>query len=324
VSPPGATPRRGLVLGAGGVLGAAWSVGALCALEEVGGFDPREAEIILGTSAGSVLAALIGAGVSTGTLRDHQRGLPLPESLVIDWDHERGTGGARPARPRLAPGSPELLRHGAVHPRQVRPLVTLAGLLPRGRGNLAPLERAVRSVLPGQDWVARAGLWIVALDYRTGRRVVFGRDGAAPVTLAEAVTASCAIPGWYAPVVIDGREYVDGGPRSSTSTDLLAGLGLDEVYVLAPTASLRYDRPTALAARLERRWRHRVTASLLREARRVERAGARVVLLTPGPSDLVAIGSNLMDPTRRLTVLEVALRTARVVLRDQAETAVGF
>jgi NTE family protein len=323
--PAAARPRRGIVLGAGGVLGAAWSVGALCAIEEVAGLDPRSAEVLLGTSAGSVLAALLAAGIPAPALRDHQRGVPVPGGVTIDWDHDRDTGGALPVRPRLAPGSPDLLRHGALHPRRVRPLVTLAGLLPRGVGSLEPLARAVSSVFPGPEW-PRDGLGIVALDYRTGRRVVFGWPGAPPATLAEAVTASCAIPGWYAPVVIGGRDYVDGGPMSSTSADLLAGQPLEEVYVLAPTASFRFDRPAAVPARLERRWRRRVAANLLREARQVEAGGTRVVLLTPGPEDLAAIGSNLMDATRRLHVLETSLRTSGAVLRRKRadEPAAGF
>lgn len=321
-----AAPRRGLVLGAGGVLGAAWSIGALTAIEEATGLDPQSFDLVVGTSAGSVLAALVAAGVSTAALCDHQRGLPLPAGMRITWDHNTGTGGAHPLRPRLAPGSPRLVRHGALHPRTVRPLVTLTGLLPRGRGTLGPLAAAVESAVPGGGWVDRDGLWIVTLDYATGKRVVFGRPGAPTATLAQAVTASCSIPGWYAPAVIGDREYVDGGPMSSTSTDLVAGLGLDEVYVLAPTASFRYDRPATLAGRLERRWRRRVTANLVREARLVEATGGRVTLLTPGPADLTAIGTNLMDPARRRRVLEVSLRTSEEALRTTGADglAAGF
>ena len=82
------------------------------------------------------------------------------------------------------------------------------------------------------------------MDYDTGRRVAFGREGAPVAALDEAVTASCAIPGWYAPVLVDGRRYVDGGTLSTTSADLLAREGLDEVYVLAPMAVVR-RRPAA-------------------------------------------------------------------------------
>ena len=78
----------------------------------------------------------------------------------------------------------------------------------------------------------------MAVDFDTGHRVMFGRAGAPRVPLADAVVASCSIPGWYEPAVIDGRRYVDGGVRSSTSLRSLAQAGLDEVYVLAPMASL--------------------------------------------------------------------------------------
>jgi NTE family protein len=133
--------------------------------------------------------------------------------------------------------------------------------------------------------------------------------------LADAVTASCAIPGWYAPVVIDGRPYVDGGTLSPTSLDLLADAGLDEVYVLAPMASFAYDRPRSAMARAERRWRRLVTRRVLADAEVLRAAGTSVTLLGPGPDDLQAIGANLMDPRRRQAVLATALRTSVAALR---------
>jgi NTE family protein len=84
----------------------------------------------------------------------------------------------------------------------------------------------------GERWPDSPRPWVVAVDYETGRRVVFGRDSFAArraggprivrsAALADAVTASCSIPGWYAPTVIDGVRYVDGGVASNASTDLL-------------------------------------------------------------------------------------------------------
>ncbi|MEP6761886.1 MAG: patatin-like phospholipase family protein, partial [Sporichthyaceae bacterium] len=188
--------RRGLVLGAGGVLGAAWSIGALNALVEVEGIEPHEADIIVGTSAGSVLAALLGAGVTAPELRDHQRGLPLPLEAGRDWNYDRSTGGSMPTRPRLGIGSPALLRRTAMRPRRVPPLAVLAALTPPGQGNLTEIGRIVGSVAAESGWVQRDGVWVVAMDYDSGRRVAFGRDGSPPAALDEAVMASCAIPGW--------------------------------------------------------------------------------------------------------------------------------
>jgi NTE family protein len=137
------------------------------------------------------------------------------------------------------------------------------------------------------------------------------------------VLASCAIPGWFAPQVIDGRRYVDGGVASSTSVGLLARPGapaLDEVYVLAPMASHRYDRPHDPMARMERGMRRLVTRWLDAEVAAVRATGTTVNVLTPGPEDLRGMGGNLMNPRRRTEVLETALATAASAL-DGARAA---
>lgn len=317
-------PRRGLVLGAGGVLGAAWSIGALNAIAEVEGFEPATAEVVVGTSAGAVLAALVGAGLTVKDLLDHQRGLPLPHEVGLDWDYDRSTGGALPTRPRFAVGSPALLRRTIIRPRQVPPLAVLAALAPAGTGTLAEVGRMVGSVAGEGGWVQRDGVWVVALDYDRGRRTTFGREGAPPAMLDEAVMASCAIPGWYAPVQIGGCRYVDGGAWSTTNADVLADVGLDEVYVLAPMAAFVDDHPHRLATRVERRVRRQVTRRLLHEAQKVTRAGASVTLLAPGPDDLAVIGANMMDPSRRLDVLETSLRTSARALREPLPDDLGL
>jgi NTE family protein len=117
-------------------------------------------------------------------------------------------------------------------------------------------------------------------------------------------------------VVIGGRRYVDGGAWSATSTDLLAGLGLAEVFVLAPMVSFAFDRPASLLARAERRWRAQVTRRCLREVAKVHATGTDVTVLGPGPEDLAAMGSNLMAGQRRQDVLQTSLRTSVVALHD--------
>src|SRR6185436_16038041 len=119
----------------------------------------------------------------------------------------------------------------------------------------------------------------------------------------------------YEPKIIAGRPYVDGGVRSSTSLDLLARAGLDEVYVLAPMASAVLDRPWNPAAALERVVRRVVTARLDEEAAKVRALGTRVTVLTPGPEDLAAMGANLMNPRPRPRVLDVSVRTSALALR---------
>ena len=315
--------RRGLVLGAGGVLGMTWMIAALTALQDEEGFDARDVEVCVGTSAGSVLAALLGCGVGVDVTLRHQHGTRQPADPDISWDYDLDSGGAVPPRPGLWLGSPRLLLEAARHPRRVPPLAAFSAALPRGRGTLRPLHRMLEVVsAPVGGWPSTPQTWIVAMDYRSGTRTAFGRDGAPEATLADAVTASCAIPGWYAPVVINGKRYVDGGTLSPTSLDLLAGAGLDEVYVLAPMVSFAYDRPRSAMARGERQWRRLVSRRVLADAESLRRSGTAVTVLGPGPEDLEAIGANLMDPRRRQRVLATALRTSAAALsRDSSDTA---
>jgi NTE family protein len=311
-----ATPRRGLVLGGGGVLGAAWMIGALSALSEALAWDPREAEVIVGTSAGSVLAALLGSGLGVDSLLNHQRGTPRPEDPQIEFNPDTASGGSMPPMPQLRIGSRSLVARTMRHPRRVPVLAAFSALAPRGRGSLTPVGDLVRAANPEGGWPILPETWMVAMDYDTGRRIAFGRDGAPPAEMADAVMASCAIPGWYAPVSIEGRRYIDGGALSPTSIDLLADRGLDEVIVLAPMASFDYDDPATVVGRMERRFRRAMTKRVLHEAGKVRRHGATVTVLGPGREDLEAIGVNLMDARRRRSVLELSIRTTAAALSD--------
>lgn len=309
-------PRRGLVLGGGGVLGAAWMIGALSALADAYEWDPREAEIIVGTSAGSVVGAMLACGLGVETLVNHQRGIVAPGDPEIGFDPDTAAGGTLPPRPQLRIGSASLLAKTVLHPRKVPVLAALSGLAPRGRGTLAALSHLVHQVNPDDAWPEHPQAWMIAMDYDSGKRVAFGSPAAPAASLADAVTASCSIPGWFAPVEINDRCYVDGGTLSPTSLDLLAGRGLDEVVVLAPMISFDYDEPTTVVARMERRFRRAMTKRVLHEAGKVRRSGTAVTLLGPGREDLEAIGVNLMDHRRRGAVLDTALRTTAAALAD--------
>ena len=306
-------PRRGLVLGAGGVLGASWTIGALHALEQTTGWDPREAEVVIGTSAGSVLAAFLGSGVSVRQLLNHQRGIVAPGDPVIEYDADSQS--SLPQLPKLGLGSARLIRTVVRHPRKVTPLGALAGITPKGRGSIGYVGDLVAAVAPRGTWAPHPNTWIVAMDYDTGKRVPFGREGAPEADLAEAVMASCAIPGWYAPVEIGGRRYVDGGTCSPTSLDLVIPLELDEVFVLSPMTSFDYDKPSSRLAKMERQFRRVLTRRLIKEAVKVRQSGTAVVMLGPGEEDLEAIGVNLMDARRRTRVLETSVRTSAETLK---------
>ncbi|HET7305294.1 MAG TPA: patatin-like phospholipase family protein [Segeticoccus sp.] len=312
-------PRRGLVLGGGGVLGAAWTVGALRALEREYDLDARDFDEYVGTSAGSILVALLGAGVSVDDLLRHQRDEPLgPGPLEgFFFDYGDATGGSRPGRPKHGIGSKALLSQGVRYLRALPPTVVVSALLPEGRGRLDGIGALVGHCVP-HGWVDRDGVAVVAMDYDTGRRVTFGREGAPEADLCRAVMASCAIPGWYEPIRIGDRRYIDGGAWSSTSVDLMAGRGLDELFVLAPSVSFDLDSPHRFATKMERRWRNHVTGRCLREVAGVHAEGTQVTVLGPGRRDLEAMGANLMDVARRSAVIETSIVTSAEALHDPA------
>jgi len=325
--PEGEAPaRRGLVLGAGGVLGAAWTIGAMSALQQVTGWDPRDAEVIVGTSAGSVVAALLASGAGVADLREHQLGrAPGSGPLAgMEFDYDSATGGPLPPWPHPGLGSGRLLVNTVRHPRKLPLTAIVSAFLPPGRGSLGSIGDLIGAAELGADslgtnhWPPARQLRITAMDYATGDRTVFDGSGEPEVGLADAVVASCSIPGWFPPVRLDGHRYVDGGMYSPTNVDVLADDGLDEVFVLAPMASRLYDSPSTLAERLERSYRHRVSRRMLGEVRTVRSRGARVSVLCPGPEDLHAIGANLMDYTRRRDVLDTAMATTSAALAAEA------
>jgi NTE family protein len=317
--------RAGLVLGAGGILGSAWMTGVLPAVQERIGRPLGELDLVLGTSAGAVLGAALRCGMGVDELLAHQHGTSddLPDMRTI----ERETGDGRPPLPLPWIGSPRLVARAVTRPGTVNPVIAASALLPAGRGRLGALIRTVESLqarlgVTHDGWVPGAPLWVVAVDYDSGRRIVFGRPGGPPSTVADAVLASCSIPGWFTPQVIEGHRYVDGGIASSTSLGLLARPGappLDEVYVLAPLASHAYDRPRGPIAGVERGVRCLLTRWLDDEVRAVRAAGVRVTVLTPGPADLAAMGGNLMNPRRRTRVLDVALQTSTAALESAVD-----
>jgi NTE family protein len=312
--------RRGLVLGGGGVLGAAWSIGALCVLEESAGLDAGGFDYIVGTSAGSVLAALLGSGLTPQQLRDHQLGVSTDGPLAgVEWDHDNSAGGSLPPRPKPGFGSPKIVTRNVRRLRRMPPTAVLSAFAPEGRGSLDGVRKLVEAVNPDGSWAPHPGVWVIALDYEDGHRVAFGRPGEPAASLADAVAASCAIPGWFSPVVINGRRYIDGGAWSVTSVDVLAGMELDEVYVLAPMVSTQVDRPPSIIGKLERRWRSRTTKRAMHEVDRLRSEGTEVTVLGPSPDDLRAFGANVMDVSRRLRVLETSTWTTERALTHLAD-----
>jgi NTE family protein len=299
--------RRGLVLGCGGTLGMAWSIAVLHELEQKWGWDSREADVIVGSSAGAELACMLGGGVSIRELRLAQLDDPSAPSWLAD--HLRSDPGRFPPRPRMALGSPRLLARSVAGGTPL--LAAVCAALPVGGKDPAWLRQLAERVAGADDWVSHAAVWLVAADYDTGERVAFGSLGAPRATLADALQASWALPGWLPPAEIGGRRYVDGGVLSPASADLLAPLELDEVTVLAPMASSEPGRAVGALPRAERIVRRRMTRILDREIAVLQESGASVTRLEPNGRDLAAIGGNFMDARRRAATLVSATASIR-------------
>ena len=102
---------------------------------------------------------------------------------------------------------------------------------------------------------------------------------------------------------------------------MLGGTDVQDVYVLAPMASTQPDHPLQPHLRMERRLRQVLTLALVRQAKALAARGKRVVVLTPGPRDLAAMGMNLMDARRRQAVLELSFQTSADALDELDGTA---
>jgi len=294
------------VLSAGGTLGHAFHAGVLAALAETTRWDPRTAEVIVGTSAGSLVASLLRAGLSAPDMAARTLGEPVSEE-GRRLEARLGPQVTLPPRGNVRSGgmaAPDLLWHAIRRPGSVRLATALAGVLPAGQVSTEILAAVVRRLF-GTGW-PREPTWICAVRLDDGQRVVFGRAGSPPASLAEAVAASCAIPSFFEPAVIGGRRHVDGGVHSVTNLDLMAGLGLDLVVVssaMSGTAATlgRIDLPIRAASGARLAW----------EAAAVRRTGTRVIVFQPDATVRKAMGLNLMDGRRRREVTRSAAESTR-------------
>jgi len=315
-------PRIGLVLGAGGVLGGAWLAGALHAIASETGWDPGSADHIVGTSAGSMIGALVACGVPPWLMVAHSSGEAIDGLLDVRGvpasTVDRSAGAAfrlHRGAPALGPGSWRLAISSLARPYRYSPAALLAGWLPLGPISTEPLKDTVRSVCDA-PWAPHPNFWAMAVDYRTGHRVALGRDGEPRADLPDAVAASCAIPGFFRAVEIGGRRYVDGGLSSASNLDVLEDERLDLVIALNPMSSLHAGSRGTLGERLAFTVRQASGRRLGGEAKRLRAVGTEVVLIQPTVHDLDIMGTNLMSRRRRHEVIETAVQTVTEHLRE--------
>jgi NTE family protein len=286
--------RVALVLGAGGYVGWPFQMAVLSALERELGADLRASELVVGTSVGAMSGVLLRAGFHAGDVLDHMEGRPLrPEARHLLHEVLDPPGVLPPRMPGWRPPAARSTRlptawwsAGGPGTEAGWAVGALAGMAPRGRVDHGVFGRAADSLLPVWPGLAT---WVVAVRASDGERVVFGRDTHA--TAGVAVTASSAIPGYFAPVLHDGEAHVDAGVRSSTHADLVADVGdLDLVVVVPPLA---VGARAVRAVDLPLRWL--VNRQVAREVALLEDWGHRVVVARP-PADVVRAMQG--DPVR--------------------------
>jgi NTE family protein len=267
--------RRAVVFGGGGITGIAWEWGILAGLAAKG-VELTDSDLVVGTSAGSVVGAQVAAG------------LDVEERYQVQLAPPDGEVAATLGRGLLLRYA--LAMVGPRTPRQVRVRIGRLALRARTVPESTRVN-VIESRLPVHEWPDRH-LLITAVDAETGEFRAFDRDAGVPLVLA--VAASCAVPGVWPPVTIDGRRYMDGGVRSGANADLAAGY--DRVVVLAPLP--------------------RGMGPLTGAETQVEalRARSRVALVTPDPAALRAFGRNVLDPAKRAAAARAGLAQAASVL----------
>ncbi|MEV4310959.1 patatin-like phospholipase family protein [Actinocrispum sp. NPDC049592] len=246
---------RALVLGGGGIAGIAWETGILHGL----GPSALDVDIVIGTSAGSAVAAALTSGVS---LEDAfaQQTTPAPatapapslEKIIALFT-------------TMQSFPPDEAR------RKLGELAVAAETMPEDQW-----KRLIGAGLPSHEWPERK-IGVVACEVTTGETRVFDKESG--VDLLSAVSASCAVPGVFPPVTIDGKRYMDGGVRTTTNADLVQDY--DEILVIAPI-------PDAL------RIPH-----------------ARVI--TPDEASLAAMTTNVLDPATRVPSAHAGLAQGKAL-----------
>jgi NTE family protein len=273
--------RRALVLGAGGEAGIAWEVGLLAGLAGRG-VDLTAADLVVGTSAGAGVAARINSGATLAELYETQLA-PADGEIVTSFG------------PRVI--AKYIWAVAPARRNPVRARIRLGRMAVRSRTESAAERRAVIAARLGtHDWPT-GNLLLTAVDVDTGELATF--DSGSGVDLVDAVGASCAVPGVWPPVIINGRRLMDGGMRSPANADLAAGY--DRVVVVAPITRGLKPMP-----------------SVIEQVTELARSCQAVALLAPDAASVAAFGRNLLDPRTRAPSARAGYTQAAAARTDVA------
>jgi NTE family protein len=302
--------RVGLVLGGGGITGAAYEIAALMAIRMATEWDPNQADVVVGTSSGAFVSALV-----------RHRALTL-DSLVLPTDDREDVAERIRSHVYFKDSSTSVgkwVRYGLV-PGVRRPGLTMFLGSP-ARYSAAGIGDWVTSHIgePAASSWPTAPTAIVAYELEKRRRTAFGTDDAPDVGLSDAVAASSAVPLVFRPYPIDGRLYVDGGVSSGTHADILLGHDepLDLVLVIAPMAAEVQRRRALFHEKMFDRVGMR---SLAQEIAMIKGAwpDCDVVTLSPSPSVQNAMRPNPLDASRAVaTFMRTLISKKRALAQSE-------
>jgi NTE family protein len=262
-----AAGQKALVLSGGGAAGIAWELGVLVGLHE-SGVDVRAADLIVGTSAGSVVGALVAGGAPLDHILAQQpASAAQPSAQRAEQPPQFDVAAMQEALMKILQTTPP-------DPQQIRARIG-ALALSAPTGSESEWVQAIGALLPIKEWPLKR-LLISTVDAQTGEWVVFDRNSG--VRLVDAVAASCAVPGVWPPVKIGGRRYMDGGVRSLSSADLAKGY--ERVLILTP---IRAKASGGLFGEID-------------EIALLENSGSRVLEITADEPSRQAMGTNVLDP----------------------------
>jgi NTE family protein len=293
---------RALVLSGGGSVGIAWQSGLTVGLAEQD-LQLAEADLVVGTSAGSAVGAQIALGRDLREQVARYRDADARRAGASGTDAPPGVAAPAEGMQRLMELMASAMTQDA-DPEATRVLIGKFAL----EAETIPEERFVANFryLDGEAWPRRFAC--TAVDAESGAFIVW--DGGNRAELPRAVASSCAVPGLFPPVTIDGRRYIDGGMRSGTNADLAEGHDRVLIVSLMSTSRLGADSDP----RMERyRLRMDDELALLAES------GASVEILTPDEEAATVLGANLMDATRTLAAAEAGIRQGRQVAERLAD-----
>ena len=294
---------RALVLSGGGPVGIAWQTGLAAGLAAKG-VDLRNADFIVGTSAGSAVGAQLALGRDMSTVLDRYRSAGSPGA---ERSQPAPASAGRSAATAATPGRmQELMRLMAesaasdASPEEARAAIGRFAL----ESETGPEERFVA----GFSYLARdpfpAGYACTAVDAESGEFKVWDASSGAP--LDRAVASSCAVPGVFPPITINGRRYIDGGMRSGTNADLAAGHAKVLIVTLmsgARTSSTRSGDPRM------QRYLERMT----RERQVLLDASAEIEMVGPDEESASIMGVNLMDGRIAPAAAEAGFRQGQAI-----------